>query len=574
MNLRRILLLFLLNSFSTIIAQYSIPDSLKTKTYKDLAGRFYEHESDSILAKYYIDVFKAKALMQNDTIEIADSHFFMSLISKGENVVKYGDSIIRLTLNKKDKNYPMIGFLVKAINYNKNRNFKEALKNYLLADKYARLNNNIDYMYIVKFSIALLKSERLSNEEEAIVLLHDCYKYFNSTKGNKNNSLNSLFALADAFNNLGKHDSSSYYNRLGYQKAIEYKSDSMKTYFVMNEGATSVTKKKYAAAIDSIQKIIKSIEKFGDKPNLISCNFYLGKSYFELGETETSMLYFKKVDSLFNKTNYVSPEYLEAYTKLINYYKAKKDFKNQIKYINQRLKIDSIYKNDFEYLSKNIKNNYDIPVLLSEKEKIIKKLNKRETLSNKFIIIISTTSLLLIFLTIYLIFKNTRRKRRFEIIIKEYKIRTEKHRVKAFEKKTTQMPEHIKIESTKKDRTDIPEKLIKELIAKLDKFENKQLYLTSHYTLNSLAKEFKTNSTYLSKVINETKEVNFASYLNNLRIEYAIDQLKSNKTFRFYTIKAIAKEVGFKTAESFSSAFYKKTGIYPSYFIKELKKDN
>ncbi len=33
---------------------------------------------------------------------------------------------------------------------------------------------------------------------------------------------------------------------------------------------------------------------------------------------------------------------------------------------------------------------------------------------------------------------------------------------------------------------------------------------------------------------------------------------------------AIAEEAGFNTAESFSKAFFKKTGIKPSYFIKEL----
>jgi len=40
-----------------------------------------------------------------------------------------------------------------------------------------------------------------------------------------------------------------------------------------------------------------------------------------------------------------------------------------------------------------------------------------------------------------------------------------------------------------------------------------------------------------------------------------------------YTIKALASESGFNTTEAFSKSFYKKTGIYPSYFIKELKKN-
>jgi AraC-like DNA-binding protein len=37
-------------------------------------------------------------------------------------------------------------------------------------------------------------------------------------------------------------------------------------------------------------------------------------------------------------------------------------------------------------------------------------------------------------------------------------------------------------------------------------------------------------------------------------------------------MSAIAEEIGFNNAQTFSSAFYKKTGIYPSYFINQLNK--
>ena len=37
-------------------------------------------------------------------------------------------------------------------------------------------------------------------------------------------------------------------------------------------------------------------------------------------------------------------------------------------------------------------------------------------------------------------------------------------------------------------------------------------------------------------------------------------------------IKLSINEIGFNNTESFSKAFYRKTGIYPSYFIKEIEK--
>ena len=113
--------------------------------------------------------------------------------------------------------------------------------------------------------------------------------------------------------------------------------------------------------------------------------------------------------------------------------------------------------------------------------------------------------------------------------------------------------------------------MVNEILIKLDDFESSKGFITKKYTLNSLSKELKTNSTYLSKVINITKGMNFSNYLNNLKIEYVLDKLTNDEQFRqVYNIKGIAKKCGFSNTQSFSTAFYKKTGLHPSYFIKQL----
>ena len=108
----------------------------------------------------------------------------------------------------------------------------------------------------------------------------------------------------------------------------------------------------------------------------------------------------------------------------------------------------------------------------------------------------------------------------------------------------------------------------------LQGFEKEKIFLDPSITLNSLSKKIDTNSNYLSKVINFYQQKNFSNYLNDLRIEYAIEQLKTNKQFRLYSVKGMAREVGFNSPESFSKAFYKRAGIYPSYFLKQLEKVN
>jgi AraC-like DNA-binding protein len=118
----------------------------------------------------------------------------------------------------------------------------------------------------------------------------------------------------------------------------------------------------------------------------------------------------------------------------------------------------------------------------------------------------------------------------------------------------------------------VPTEIFDDIMNKLETFERKKGYLKSDITINQLAKTFGTNHKYLSKVINIEKDNNFSQYLNDLRITYAFTELQTNDKLRNFTIIAIAKESGFKNAESFSKAFYKKYKIKPSFYLKQLSR--
>ena len=113
--------------------------------------------------------------------------------------------------------------------------------------------------------------------------------------------------------------------------------------------------------------------------------------------------------------------------------------------------------------------------------------------------------------------------------------------------------------------------VIDQILGALEDFESKKLFIRPDITLPSLSKKFKTNSAYLSKVVNTYKDKKFAEYLNDLRVEYAIEKMQTDKNYRLYTIKAIALEVGFNNSQSFARAFKRKTGIKPSDFISQLE---
>lgn len=110
-----------------------------------------------------------------------------------------------------------------------------------------------------------------------------------------------------------------------------------------------------------------------------------------------------------------------------------------------------------------------------------------------------------------------------------------------------------------------------EILEKLSNLETSAFFIAKDCNLYTTAKLIDTNTTYLSKTLNTFQKQSFNQYLNELRIKYALIQLKENSRFRAYTIKAISEEVGYKSINTFIKAFKAKTGLSPSYYIKQLQ---
>lgn len=139
--------------------------------------------------------------------------------------------------------------------------------------------------------------------------------------------------------------------------------------------------------------------------------------------------------------------------------------------------------------------------------------------------------------------------------------------------------ENLKYNTQKKiiSRTEksivISDDTFSDLLLKLEKFENSQKFLKKDINLTYLANSFNTNTRYLSDVINQHKEKNFYNYLNGLRIQYITELLHKEPKFREYKISYLAEISGFTSREVFSSIFKKETGVTPSYFINNLRKE-
>lgn len=115
---------------------------------------------------------------------------------------------------------------------------------------------------------------------------------------------------------------------------------------------------------------------------------------------------------------------------------------------------------------------------------------------------------------------------------------------------------------------------VEELIRQIALLNKEGFFLKQKTTLYNTAKKLKTNTSYLSNVVNNHLNTNFNTFVNDIRIDYIINELQINKQMRSYSVKAIAEEIGYKSADSFTKYFKQNTGLLPSVFIKNINKEH
>lgn len=112
------------------------------------------------------------------------------------------------------------------------------------------------------------------------------------------------------------------------------------------------------------------------------------------------------------------------------------------------------------------------------------------------------------------------------------------------------------------------------IAARLNEFENSEMYTSNNISIASLATYCETNIKYLSYVIRTHKNNDFNNYINELRVNYTIHKLRTNPQYRKYKISTLAEEAGFSSPNKFAMIFKKSTSISPSLFIKYLDENN
>lgn len=510
----------------------------------------------------YINHYIKKSKEEKNDEALIYAYRYASGYSVFPENLKYSDSILFIAQKNKNKKLITESLINRSYTLMDNFMHKEALKYIIQAHNVA---SKIGDYYLINKSKYFIAQNKiyLGLNSEANKELKSCVKYFRSNlKENKLGVDNELFymysllSLIDSNSKIKNHKENvsllnEAFNYIKKKNLKEYY-----PYFVSSLGTEAYYNNNFLSAIKYLQK---SLDSYNDQWPHFTEIFYIGMSYWKLGNKKEAVKYFEKLDKEYYKDKNQDPQFRPAYELLIEYYASKNNTDKQLEYINKLMYLDKSYEKNYKYLFAKIHKEYDSQKLIDEKNSIENSLKIHQYLT-LFVIIIS---IVLISFSTFKYFQMQRKyKERFEQIIS----------------KNTEI-EKIPVTFVEEDKTLTPkiagisESTITNILEELEIFEKEQQFLDSKITQKLLSEKLGTNPTYLSKIINAYKGKNFSNYLNDLRLEYIVELLKTEHQFLEKEIKELANIAGFKNAEAFSDNFQRKFEIKPSYFIKMMKEN-
>lgn len=465
----------------------------------------------------------------------------------------------------------------------KRGNFSKALDNYQKGIKYSITVDDVIQIVKFKSNIALI-NEEVGNYQLAITNLRqnndfiDKNERFYSREQYQNSKSNINLDLGGSYEgyfmkNLDKLyllDSAAYF----YKKSVTYSQNFIgnKITAKLSLGNVYLMKKDFINAEKTYFEILFLSKQNNNEDIYVIANYNLGDLYNSLKKYDKALVFLKKVDSISLKNKSLDDNFLRS-----NYLQAKiYSEKNEpnLAYKHSKIYLDIYEKNQTKLRDEAQEVNFKLSSQdLSQEMVGIQEKYKNEVFWNKAL---QVFYVLLVVGIVFLLIKNIRDKnkahKKMNALIEEFKANLEKKEdpvtAEIAEIEVEDLEEiHLKKENV---NLSIDEAKENKIVEKLLALESKLEYLNADFTLPYVAKKIKTNTTYLSYVVNKRFGKSFGEYSNELKINYVINQMITNHMYRKYSTQAIAESVGFKNAVSFAKSFRKRTGVSPAQFAANI----
>ncbi len=263
-------------------------------------------------------------------------------------------------------------FLSKGLVHYQFKKFQPALTNYLWAEKKLNKKSYTYLTYKVLFNVALIKFQ-LKQFEESHDLFAKCSSYFEKNSSDINHQayyLNSLYYSVQILQAQHKYKEANQLNHKGLKLSKDSQNDYFIHYFTYLKGVQLYLEKEYQQSITTLTNELDYLKNHHDSNTLSLAYFYIGKSYEAINEGQKAMIYFEKIDQLFNEYDFLDSDIRAAYETLIHNSENNRNYPNQLYYINQLLKLDHLTQQNIVKLSPILQKEYDEKELLKLKKNV------------------------------------------------------------------------------------------------------------------------------------------------------------------------------------------------------------
>lgn len=531
---------------------------------KNLDNPEIEKEKKWEFIKIYIKKSKKEKSLEN----LLYAYRYAGSYSDFPQNVKYADSALKTANVSQSKKLITAAYLNRGFVFMRENKYQNALDDILMANKLSRELND-DYQINKTIYFIAQNKIYLGLYEEANQEMTSCLEYFKKNASVTNSSgkdyqmfyMYSLMSYIDSNTKLRKHKENQRLLLEAFDYIEKNNLSQYQPYFVSSKGIDEFYQNRYSS---SIQYLSKAIRLYNDSWAHITEIFYLGLAHWKLNHPSVAIKYFEEIEKEYDKLNKIlDPEFRAVYEILIKYYDEEGNTEKQLFYIERLMKLDQTYQKNFKYLYTRINKEYDTQKLISEKNRIEKKLEfQRYFISIGLLIMIG-----------FLVFVGWRYKKLQKSYEQKFdSILNEKQKTKTTAKEEiTIIKENQSILSLYDKVPGLNPLLVEDILIKLKDFEENLKFLDPQTSQKGLCEEFNTNSSYFSKIINGYKGKNFNAYINDLRLDYIVNEIKNDPRLINLDIKELAKKSGFNNAENFSDHFKRKFGLKPSYFIKKMR---
>ncbi|MEM6720768.1 MAG: helix-turn-helix domain-containing protein [Bacteroidota bacterium] len=364
--------------------------------------------------------------------------------------------------------------------------------------------------------------------------------------------LSSLLGKVLCLTELKRFDEAQATYAKGFAIAEAINDEIFKSRFNVNLGKVYYEKGEYAISLGFLQAGKKVMKEAGLKNNLYITDFYIAQNLTKQGKNEEAIALLDAIFKRAGEDSYTD-RIEEMYALAIKISQIQDDKDKELFYQREIASIIKV-KNEQKSAAKDLLHEDDMNEFKLENKKLANE-NTQTLVDKKVTMIVSIALVALLLITFLAYYRKAKLKeQKFLAIIDNIS----KKAAQPKPEKTVQNPA-------------IKDEKAQAILAALTTLEDTHFYLSEEATLHSTAKLLNTNTTYLSKALNAVKKQTFSQYLNKLRIDYVLVKLKEDAVFRSYTIHAISKEIGYKSATTFIKEFKNKTGLNPSYYIRKIE---